>query len=293
MRFFSKLHPAVEFIFFVLVIVITAFTNNPVIIGMSFFFALSFCLFYVGAKKLFSSLLGALPLMAVIALINPLFVHKGETILFFLNDNPVTKEAVLYGVSSSVMLAAVYYWCKAYNEIVTSDKFIYLFGRFSPKLALLLSLIIGFVPKLKRKYKEIDEAQKTLGVYSSGGIVDKLAGKFRVFSILLTDSLESSVCTADGMQSRGYGLKGRTAYSPYTFTPYDFISLLLILITGISTVALFILKVGRFVYYPTMSALGFGIKECVLYVCAFVVFAFPTIIEIKEEIGWNCLRSKI
>ena len=247
MRFFSKLHPAVEFIFFVFVIVITAFTNNPVIIGMSFFFALSFCLFYVGAKKLFSSLLGTLPLMVIIALINPLFVHKGETILFFLNDNPVTKEAVLYGVSSSVMLTAVFYWCKAYNEIVTSDKFIYLFGRFSPKLALLLSLIIGFVPKLKRKYKEIDEAQKTLGVYSSGGIVDKLAGKFRVLSILLTDALESSVCTADGMQSRGYGLKGRTAYSPYTFTPYDLISLLLILITGISTVALFILKVGRFV----------------------------------------------
>lgn len=293
MKIFAKLHPAVEFIYFVLVILITAFTNNPVIIGLSFLFSLIFCAFYIGVKKLFSSLLGALPLMVVIALINPLFVHKGETILFFLNDNPVTKEAVLYGVSSSVMLAAVYYWCKAYNEIVTSDKFIYLFGRVSPKLSLLLSLIIGFVPKLKRKYKEIDEAQKTLGVYSSGGYVDKLAGKFRVLSILLTDALESSVCTADGMQARGYGLKGRTAYSPYIFTPYDVISLLLILAAGITAIVLFIIKTGRFVYYPTISPLNFGIKECALYICAAVVFAFPTVIEIKEEITWNCLRSKI
>ena len=293
MKVFAKIHPAVEFIYFVLVIVITAFTDNPVIIGLSFFFSLIFCAFYIGVKKLFSSLLGALPLMVVIALINPLFVHKGETILFFLNDNPVTKEAVLYGISSSVMLAAVYYWCKAYNEIVTSDKFIYLFGRVSPKLSLLLSLIIGFVPKLKRKYKEIDEAQKTLGVYSSGGYVDKLAGKFRVLSILLTDALESSVCTADGMHARGYGLKGRTAYSPYIFTPYDVISLLLILAAGITAIALFIIKTGRFVYYPTISPLNFGIKECALYICAILVFAFPTIIEIKEEIRWNCLRTKI
>jgi len=269
------------------------FTLNPYALGISMLCAICFCGICIGAKKLFVSLAYSLPLMIIVAMVNPIFVHKGDTILFFLNDNPVTKEAILYGVSSSVMLAAVYYWCKAYNEIVTSDKFIYLFGKVSPKLSLLLSLIIGFVPKLKRKYKEIDEAQKTLGVYSSGGYVDKLAGKFRVLSILLTDALESSVSTADGMQARGYGLKGRTAYSPYIFTPYDVISLLLILAAGITAIVLFIVKTGRFVYYPTISPLNFGIKECALYICAIVVFAFPTIIEIKEEIRWNCLRSKI
>jgi len=293
MRIFNKLHPSVEFLYFVIVIIITAFTNNPIIIGLSFFFALTFCLFYIGIKNLLLSLAYALPLMIVIALLNPLFVHKGETILFFLNDNPVTKEAILYGVSSAITIAAVYYWCKAYNEIVTSDKFIYLFGRISPKLSMLLALIIGFVPKLKRKYKEIDEAQKALGVYSSGSYIDKLAGKFRVISVLLTDALESSVNTADGMQARGYGLGGRTAYSPYSFTLSDFAFTLTISLSGIAVIVLCILKTGHYSYYPVMSSIRFGMKECFLYACALLYFAVPTILEIKEEMKWNYLKSKI
>ena len=293
MRIFDKLHPLAEFVYFVIVIIVTAFTNNPVVIGLSFFFALTFCLIYLGAKKLIISLLYALPLMIIMALINPLFVHKGETILFFLNNNPVTKEAILYGVSSSVTITAVYYWCKAYNEIVTSDKFVYLFGRISPKLSMVLALIIGFVPKFKRKYKEIDEAQKTLGVYSSGSYVDRLAGKFRVLSILLTDSLETSVNTADGMQVRGYGLRGRTAYSPFTFTFFDFAVMFIICVSGIAAITFCALKTGYFRYYPQMSAINFGVKECVLYACALTVFAVPTILEIKEEIKWNYLKSKI
>ena len=96
MKFFDKLHPAAAFIYFVVVVTLTMFTSNPLVVGASFVFGVAFCCFYFSARDMCGSLLLALPMMIVIALVNPLFVHKGDTILFFLNDNPVTKEAILY-----------------------------------------------------------------------------------------------------------------------------------------------------------------------------------------------------
>ena len=40
------------------------------------------------------------PLFLLVAVTNPLFSHNGVTPLFFLNGNPVTLEALLYGVRS-------------------------------------------------------------------------------------------------------------------------------------------------------------------------------------------------
>jgi len=107
MKFFDKLHPAAAFIYFVVVVMLTMFTSNPLVVGASFVFGVAFCCFYFSARDMCGSLLLALPMMIVIALVNPLFVHKGDTILFFLNDNPVTKEAILYGVNMSVTITAV------------------------------------------------------------------------------------------------------------------------------------------------------------------------------------------
>ena len=56
---------------------------------------------------------------------------------------------------------------------MTSDKFIYLFGRVIPKLSLLLSMVLNFVPKFKQHFKEIDQSQKALGIYASNSYVDK------------------------------------------------------------------------------------------------------------------------
>lgn len=66
-----------------------------------------------------------------------------------MNDNPVTLEAVCYGFAVGVMIMSVFYWFKCFNAVMSSDKFIYLFGRVIPKLALLLSMTLGFIPKLK------------------------------------------------------------------------------------------------------------------------------------------------
>ena len=59
----------------------------------------------------------------IMAVTNPIFVHNGETILFFMNDNPVTLEALIYGAMASLMIVGVMLWCRCYSDILTTDKF--------------------------------------------------------------------------------------------------------------------------------------------------------------------------
>ena len=293
MRYFDRLHPITAFVYFMLLLLVAMLTMNPVIITICYLSSIIFCGMLIGIRKLLSSLAYNIPLMLMIALTNPMFVHKGETILFFLNDNPVTKEAIIYGVFASMMIMSVFYLCRCYTEIMTSDKFIYLFGRVIPKLSLVLSMILAFIPKLKRKYREIDEAQKALGIYATQSYVDKLRSKMRVLSILLTNSLETSVDTADSMRARGYGLKGRTSYAIYRFTASDFAYLLFSIVFGVGAVVLIMLGASEFYYYPTVTVIEGSPIIYILYLSLALLAGSSIFMEVKENILWRYLKSKI
>ena len=293
MRYFDRLHPITAFVYFMLLLLVAMLTMNPVIITICYLSSVIFCGMLIGIRKLLSSLAYNIPLMLMIALTNPMFVHKGETILFFLNDNPVTKEAIIYGVFASLMIMSVFYLCRCYTEIMTSDTFIYLFGRVIPKLSLVLSMILAFIPKLKRKYREIDEAQKALGIYATQSYVDKLRSKMRVLSILLTNSLETSVDTADSMRARGYGLKGRTSYAIYRFTASDFAYLVFSIVFGVGAVVLIMLGASEFYYYPTVTVIEGSPIIYILYLSLALLAGSSIFMEVKENILWRYLKSKI
>src|SRR5699024_11929166 len=93
--------------------------------------------------------------------------------------------------------------------LMTSDKFIYLFGKAIPKLSLVISMALRFIPLFKTQIKKISQTQKTLGIYTSKSMVDRVLSGIRTFNSLLTWSFENSITQADSMKSRGYGLKGR------------------------------------------------------------------------------------
>ena len=103
--------------------------------------------------------------MAVFAaLVNPAFNHEGATILTYLpSGNPLTLESMLYGAAAAVMLASVVLWFSSYNEVMTSDKFVYLFGRVIPALSLVLSMSLRFIPKFKVQMQTVSEAQACIG----------------------------------------------------------------------------------------------------------------------------------
>ncbi len=157
------------------------------------------------------------------ALVNPLFNPRGVTVLTYLpGGNPLTLESIVYGLAAAGMLAAVVFWFRCYNAVMTSDKFIYLFGRIIPSLSLILSMTLRFVPRFRAQLRTVTEAQRCIGRdVSEGPVVRRCKNAGAILSIMLTWSLENAVETADSMKSRGYGLLGRTAFSLYTLDDRD------------------------------------------------------------------------
>ena len=116
---------------------------------------------------------------------------------------------------------------------------------------------------------------------------------FRILSILLTNSLESSIETSDSMKARGYGLKGRSSYSIYTFNIYDFIFMILSLVFGVSILTLIIIGYSNFNYYPVMSSFDNSTIVIILYVLITIQTGMSIALEIKENLLWRYLKSKI
>ena len=293
MKAFEWYHPVILFVYFIAMIFITMFTAHPIMLGISFLCGVVFCGMLIGLKKLLKSLAYSIPILLIIAVTNPLFSHNGETVLFFLNGNAVTLEAILYGLDIAVMIMAVFYWFRCYHAVMTSDKFVYLFGRVIPKLSLLLSMVLNFVPKFRRHYKEIDQSQKALGIYASKSYFDKIRSKMRVLSILVTWSLENSVETADSMRARGYGLKGRTSYSVFKWTMRD--TIMAVIVFGLTARICFLMSLGYsdYWFYPTFKAFDWSVPAILLFIGLFSVMILSTATEIKENIAWRYLRSKI
>ena len=285
---FSKLHPFVELLFFLLVMLFAMFVSHPIVQLAGLLFAALTALACAGGKKFARQLLLVAPLMLFTAILNPLITHQGVTILFYFpSGNACTLESVLYGVFAAVRLATVLLWFTSWNAILTSDKLVFLFGRIIPALSLTLSMGLRLIPRLLRRVREVSEAQKCLSPDSKG-----LRHAGRVISIVITWSLENALDTADSMKSRGYGLPKRTAFSLYRFTPRDGFALAFLIVPGACVLTAALGGVLSWQFYPVMQGSAGG--WTLLSAAAFVLLAaFPLIFEAKEALQWRISRSEI
>ena len=253
MNEFAKYHPLINFIYFTAVIVFSMIFVHPICLVTSLLCSVMHSIILNGKKALkFIAML--LPLMLISALINPAFNHEGVTVIAYLpSGNPLTLESILYGIVAASMVATVICWFSCFNKIMTSDKFIYLFGRIIPSLSLILSMTFRFVPKFKEQVQEVSNAQKSMGRDTSeGSVFARVKNSIRILSAVITWSLENAIDTSDSMKSRGYGLTGRTAYSNYVFDKRDVTALiyLAVMITYFLIGAL--LGKINYRYFPSM-----------------------------------------
>ncbi len=293
MKAFANYHPFVLLIYFLSVLLVAMFVSNPILQTFALLGGVLFCLMLQRRSETVRSIGFYVPLFLMVAITNPLFSHNGVTILFFLNGNPVTLEAFIYGIAIAVMVIGVMMWCKCYSEIMTSDKFLYLFGKLVPKLSLILSMTLRFIPMFKRQMHKVSCAQKAMGLYSSKSFVYKIRSGMRVFMAMISWSLENSIETAASMKARGYGIKGRTSFSLFRFYAGDGILLTVcILLLGI-TVAGTAMGETSFYYYPQISQLNLSPYAITVYAAFSLLSFLPFIIEAKEALVWKYYISKI
>ena len=286
---FKTYHPIVNFTYFVFVIGFSCVFLHPACLGISFASGFAYSVILKGKKAIKTNLIYMLPMLLVMALINPAFNHEGVTIIEYLpSGNPLTLESIVYGLCAATMIVSVICHFSCYNEVMTSDKFIYLFGKIIPAMSLIISMTLRFVPKFSAQLKVVANAQRCMGRdVSSGSIIKRAKNGLNILSIMTTWVLENAIETADSMKSRGYGVPGRTAFSIFTFDKRDRKALICILLLGIYTFVGNLMGGMYFGFFPSMKMAevsAFGISVFVAYLLLCVC---PIIIELWEARKWK------
>ena len=292
---FSKYHPFVNLIFFTLTIGFSMTINHPLAQLISLVCAIVYVVSMQGRKSVGFLLKFCLPLMLLTAIINPVFNHEGQTILlYFANGNPLTLESILYGVSSGCMMITLLLWFSAFSSVMTTDKFIYLFGRTIPAMSLLLSMTLRFVPRFKMQMKNVADAQRCIGKdVSSTSLLSRTKTAITIVSVMITWSLENAIETADSMKSRGYGLKGRTAFSVYRFEGRDKYALVWLVFCFFYILAGVLISAFGFRYFPDIKYLNFDISTIPFYIIYFGLCITPVVLNTAEDRKWKTIYSKM
>ena len=291
---FSGYHPIINFLYYALVLLFSMCLMHPVYLAISLTGALAYDIYLKGRKAVRFAVMGLLPMAAVAALVNPAFNHEGATILTYLpSGNPLTMESMFYGVAAAVMLASVVLWFSSYNEVMTSDKFVYLFGRVIPALSLVLSMALRFIPKFKSQMDVVAEAQSCIGRDTkTGSVIRRVSNAIKIFSIMVTWSLENAIETADSMRARVYGLPGRTAFSIYRFDDRDKAALAWLIFCGAYILSGWLAGGMYFRYYPTVKT-ALWTPLTISFMCVYLALVLmPVILDRKEDRQWKSLRSE-
>ena len=310
---FKGYHPLVNVLFFISIIAFGMLLRHPVYLVISFISSTAYYLKLSGKdgrKTVFRFLL---PMLLFVVIINSFFNHYGVTTLFILpSGNNFTFEALVMGIVSGITVVSVIQWFFCCNEVVTEDKFMHIFGRILPKGALVVSMILRFVPLYRRRYKEISQARKCMGLNGTDSFTCKMKNPFKNIGILVSWSFENALETADSMKARGYGLKGRTYYSRFQWHTGDTLALILLVLFDaliifglVSNSAYCIYNPYVIINQPSEMGTTYIINELnltinpfsflsIVSLIAFTLLCFlPLTIDLKEDIKWHRLQSKI
>lgn len=186
--------------------------------------------------------------------------------------NQITLEAVAYGFVRGLTAAAVIQWFCCIFKLITADKIVYLFGRISPKLSLFLSILLRSIPRIGVRAGRIARSREGIGKgICQGNPLQRFRNLCSLISILITWTLEDFVESAVSMKSRGYSLKGRTAFSIYRFDNRDR-SLVIVFFWCLTIVLMAVLFDQTTIYYDPMIVMNRITAMSCLFYAAYAVF---------------------
>ena len=264
---FILMHPVVTASYYTIVIGILMFSNSPLFLISAIIIGMSYDMLLKGSKSLRNNLFIILFMSFLTVLINALFTHNGSTVLFYLGNNRVTLEAACYGFVMALMLSGVMIWFSSFNVVMTSEKLIYIFGRFAPVLGLTLSMIFRFVPLLRTRFELIREGQRAL----YAGDEKSFVGKIRQLG------------------------KGRTSYNLFKLRSADLLALFASIVLGGITTVSYAAGVNKLYYYPVIKVVESEPKwlEFAGFISFMTLLVMPLAIDLFGELKWKRSRSTI
>ena len=170
---FVAMLPVVPAGFITITLALTMFSMHPVLVAISFAGGFAYAACARGIWAALSSLRWQLPVVLVITLVNPLFVHMGSTELFVFFGRPVFMESLLYGCAMALLFLASVQWFAAASAMLSYDKVLGLLGNSIPVVALMVSMTMRLVPRFLRRGRAIASAQdvaRSCAVSAGGGV---------------------------------------------------------------------------------------------------------------------------
>lgn len=291
---FSQYHPGINFTFYIGAFLFGMLFYHPAFLACSMFFA--FACYLTMEGKTFKFPISMLVLFLLLSVINPLFNPSGSRILFtYANGRTYTLEALCYGMAVAAMFVTVLTWFASYQMIMTSDKFLYCFGRLLPSVSMTLTMVLRFIPAYKKQLKKIADARKCVGKsIESGDLLKRAECGMTLVSTLTSWALEGGMITAESMQSRGYGSGSRTSFSVYRWESRDKV-LLFTMLADILVIVYCMIKGGTFAeYLPQIQMSGANNPYTIIGLAGYALFlAIPAAVSVTEEIKWFILKSKM
>ena len=281
----GKYHPITIIIFFIAVIAFSTFWMQTGMIAVSFVCATVYYFAIKGIEGI-KYFLMVLVSMVIASMINPLFSHRGQTVLFYLpTNNPVTLESIVFGLCAGVILGEVLLWFSIFNNLMSDDKWTATIGKVAPTIAMIITMVFRFVPKYTKFAKSTRNIQRANGFEKD----NKIRNGMNVYSITATWALESSIDTADAMKARGYGSRKRTHFHNHKFELRDLVFILwIIALSGLILYFANAHKIHTF-FYST-----FRNKESIVVLVAYIVLCLtPILINVWEILRWHISKSKI
>ena len=212
---FSMSHPAVPALYMVLTLGLTMFSMQPVLIALSLAGGLAYGLATRGAARTLGALRWQLPVILIIAVLNPLFSASGSTELFRIGMRAVYLESMVYGLCMGGLFVASVLWFEAAASMLEYDKVLALFGNAAPVVALMISMCMRLIPQFLRRGRTVLAVQNAIDVPGRAP-TDPVRSRLRASSVLMGWGMEDSLERADAMRSRGWGAASRrTTYARY------------------------------------------------------------------------------
>ncbi len=292
MKALERYNPFAIAIYYAVVVGIAMLCMHPILLTLSLLGAICSCALY--AKRTRHAIFWAV--FFATALLNPLLSHNGATVLLVLGDKPLTLEALVWGTVCGAGILAVLYWMASLGAIMTEDKLLYLFGKLSPKLSLVLSMALRYIRLFSEQAERIKQTQRALGLYKDDNILDRARGELRIFSVLLSWALENGIVTANSMTARAYGTGRRTHFSIFGWRVRDGVLIALSLLLGAASAVPLISGAVDFTFYPTLHLSGGAWPSAWSLICYLsygALVALPILIETEDTVKWKYLRSKI
>ena len=265
-------------LFFLAAVCFSFITTQPVYVALAVVMSSAYLIYLKGWRHYLRSLVMFVPMVVFVGLLNSLFNSVGATVLWRWGPFSVTAEGLCYGVAIGGMITAVLLWFSCYNEVMTEDKFTYLFGKAVPTISLMVSMISRWIPRMvSRGHSVYDSQEALIGNYDQSKM-GKMKRGVRMATVLAGLGMEDSVQTADSMCARGYGTTKRTSYARYSWHTRERVALALLIVLVVVNIVLLMSGTSSFKYYPRMSA----VEPLWGYVTYVLLLAMPFIVELEQ-----------